>query len=164
MIDYRAIFAVNNRFMLFKSNKTKMDKMRYKRRGVSTFIATLLLMVLSVSAGVVIYSYTMGYLGGLGGTSTPGAMSLDTANCNGTNHVLTAYIRNIGKGSISLDNAYVDGTLVPSANFTSNPDPLPEEQVSTVTITYWAFTAPKTYEIKLVAKDNTQLSFNIKCK
>jgi hypothetical protein len=37
-----------------------------KLRAVSTFIATLLLMILSFSAGVVIYSYTMGYLRGLG--------------------------------------------------------------------------------------------------
>ena len=134
------------------------------QRGVSTFIATLLMMVLAVSAGVVIYSYTMGYLGGLGGTSTPGAMSLDTASCDGATHVLTAYVRNTGKGSIAFDKAYVDGKLVPAANFTTSPDPLTEGEVSTITITYWAFTAPKTYEIKLVAKDNTQLSFTVKCK
>jgi len=135
-----------------------------KDRGISTFIAVLLLMVLAVSAGVVIYAYTMGYLGGLGGTQTPGAMSLDTATCNGTTHVLTAYVRNIGKGSIDFDKAYVDGVLVPANNFTASPDPLPEGEVATVTITYWSFTTAKTYEIKLVAKDNTQLSFSVKCK
>lgn len=134
------------------------------KRGISTFIAVLLMMVLAVSAGVVIYSYTMGYLGGLGGTQTPGAMSLDTATCDGSTHVMTAYIRNIGKGSISFDKAYVEGVLVPSGNFSASPDPLTEGGVSTVTITYWSFTAPKTYEIKLVAKDNTQLTFSVKCK
>lgn len=140
-----------------------MLKLRNKR-GISTFIAVLLMMVLAVSAGVVIYSYTMGYLGGLGGTQTPGAMSLDTATCDGSTHVMTAYIRNIGKGSISFDKAYVEGVLVPSGNFSASPDPLTEGGVSTVTITYWSFTAPKTYEIKLVAKDNTQLTFSVKCK
>jgi hypothetical protein len=135
-----------------------------ERRGISTFIAVLLMMVLAVSAGVVIYSYTMGFLGGLGGTQTPGAMSLDTAKCDGTTHVLTAYVRNIGKGSIDFDEAYVDGVQVPSDNFTASPDLLTEGSVSTVTITYWSFTAPNTYEIKLVAADNTQLAFNVKCE
>ncbi len=135
-----------------------------KRKGVSTFIAVLLLMALAIAAGVVIYSYTMGYLGGLGGTSLPGALSLDTANCDGATHVMTAYIRNIGKGSVSFDKAYVDGTQVPDANFTASPDPLPPEGVTTVTITYWTFSPPTTYEIKLVAKDNTQLTFNVKAR
>lgn len=134
------------------------------RKGVSTFIAVLMLMALAIAAGVVIYSYTMGYLGGMGGTSLPGALSLDTAKCDGTTHVMTAYVRNIGKGSISFDKVYVDGTLVPDGNFTRNPDPLPPEDVATITVTYWDFTAPTTYEIKLVAKDNTQLTFNVKAK
>ena len=134
-----------------------------KKRGVSTYIAVLLLMVLAVSAGVVLYSYTMGALGGLGGTQTPGAMSLDTAKVNGTTHIMTAYVRNIGKSSIAFDKAYVDGTIVPANNFTASPDPLTEGNVATITITYWSFTAPITYEIKLVAQDNTQLSFNVKC-
>ena len=134
------------------------------KRGVSTFIAVLLLMSLAVAAGVVIYSYTMGYLGGMGGTSLPGALSLDTAKCDGTTDILTAYVRNIGKGSISFDKAYVDGDLVPAANFTVDVDPLPSEQVATITITYTAFQAPTTYEIKLVAKDNTQLTFNVKAQ
>lgn len=135
-----------------------------ERRGISTFIAVLLMMVLAVSAGVVIYSYTMGYLGGLGSTQTPGAMSLDTATCSETTHNMTAYIRNVGKGSIDFDKAYVDGVLVESDNFSADPNPLPEGEVSTVTITDSSFTAPKTYEIKLVATDNTQLTFLVKCK
>ena len=135
-----------------------------ERKGISTFIAVLLMMVLAVSAGVVIYSYTMGFLGGLGSTQIPGAMSLDTATCSETTHVMTAYIRNIGKGSIDFDKAYVDGALVPANNFSASPDPLTEGLVSTVTITYWSFTAPNTYEIKLVATDNTQLAFTVKCE
>jgi len=135
-----------------------------RRKGVSTFIAVLLLMALAVAAGVVIYAYTMGYLGGLGGTSLPGAISLDTANCDGTTHTLTAYIRNIGKGSISIDRVYVDGGLVPTGNVTQSPDPLPEEQVASLTVVYWSFTAPTSYEVKMVAKDNTQLTFTVKCK
>ena len=51
-----------------------------KRKGISTFIATLLLMVLAISAGVVIYAYTMGYLGSFGGPTTMGAIAIDTSS------------------------------------------------------------------------------------
>lgn len=131
-----------------------------KSRGVSTFIAVLLLMALAVAAGVVIYSYTMGYLGGMGGSSLPGTLSLDTATCLESTGTMTAYVRNIGKGSISFDAAYVDGV---NATFTATPDPVQPEEVTIVTVTD-SFTAPTTYEIKLVGKDNTQLTFNVKCK
>jgi hypothetical protein len=73
---------------------------------------------------------------------------------------MTAYVRNIGKGSISFDAAYVDGV---NATFTATPDPVQPEEVAIVTVTY-PFTAPTTYEIKLVGKDNTQLTFNVKTK
>ena len=131
-----------------------------KKRGVSTFIAVLLLMALAVAAGVVIYSYTMGYLGGMGGSSLPGTLSLDTAVCLESTGNMTAYVRNIGKGSVSFDSAYVDGV---NSTFTVSPDPLQPEEVATVVVTY-AFTSPTTYEIRLVGKDNTQLTFNVKAK
>jgi len=135
-----------------------------KRRGVSTFIAVLLLMALAVAAGVVIYSYTMGYLGGLGGTQLPGALSLDTQSCVESTHTMTAYIRNIGKSSFEVDSAYVDGVVIDPVNVTQSPSPLTEESVAQIDIVYWSFSAPKSYEIKIVGKDNTQLTFNVKCK
>ena len=133
------------------------------KSGVSTFIAVLLLMALAVAAGVVIYSYTMGYLGGLGGGSTIGTMSLDTVVANATTNTITAYVRNIGRSSIDFDTAYVDGFQIPSANFSASPDPLPVEQVSTVTIGV-NMNGGSTYGIKLIGTDNTQLTFSVKAK
>jgi len=138
-------------------------EVRVKRRGVSTFIAVLLLMALAVAAGVVIYSYTMGYLGGLGGTQLPGALSLDTATCLESTHTMTAYVRNIGKGSFSVDSTYVDGMLVPTGNVTQSPVLLGEGDVAQLDVVYWSFTAPTSYEVKIIGKDNTQLTFNVKC-
>jgi hypothetical protein len=128
-----------------------------ERRGISTFIATLLLMVLAVSAGVVIYAYTMGYLGGFGGADMLGAMSLDEASITGT--AVTAHVRNIGKTSIEITSAYIDGT--PATSVSSNPATIGEGAVGTVTIG-GTFATGTTYQIKLIAKDNTQLSFTIK--
>ena len=53
---------------------------------------------------------------------------------------------------------------VPNNNFTATPSTITEGQVAEIQIHWSAFAAPKTYEIKLVAEDNTQLSFTVKCK
>ena len=140
-----------------------MNKLK-EQRGISTFIAVLLLMVLAVSAGVVLYAYTMGYLGNLGGTQTPGAMSVDTATLDATTDTMMAYIRNMGTSSISIDNVYVAGVQIPSGNITVSPDPIVEGSVSSVTVTLSPKTAGRTYEIKLIAKDNTMLVFNVKAE
>ena len=140
-----------------------MNKLK-EQRGISTFIAVLLLMVLAVSAGVVLYAYTMGYLGNLGGTQTPGAMSVDTATLDATTDTMMAYIRNMGTSSIAIDNVYVAGVQIPSGNITVSPDPIVEGSVSSVTVTLSPKTAGRTYEIKLIAKDNTMLVFNVKAE
>ena len=151
------------------------------REGISTFIATLLLMVLAVSAGVVIYAYTMGYMGGFGGTDTLGAMSLDegtmwsnsdieSTSANDRDNV-TAYIRNIGKSTVELDTVYVDGKECTIQGVVS----IQEGQVEKVVIftendgeeppdylNDWK--SGMSYDIKIIAKDNTQITFSLKCK
>jgi len=142
-----------------------------KGRGISTFIATLLLMVLAVAAGAIIYAYTMGYLGGLGSSKTPGTLSLDYAKATYNsktmgsetkyNVTITAYVRNIGKGNVTLDKAYVDDE---KWNFTSVT--ITEGDVVKVEIIPPKLLSDnpsgKTYEIKLVATDGTNLVFTVK--
>lgn len=135
--------------------------MMTKSRGISTFIATLLLMVLAVSAGVVIYAYTMGYLGGYGGTDTLGAMSLDQATMDSDTGEASVHIRNIGKSTIVIDTVYVEGI---DCEFSAE-DPLNEGEVIEIIIdepSADAWDSGKTHDIKIIAEDNTQLSFTIK--
>lgn len=163
-----------------------------KSKGISTFIATLLLMVLAVSAGVVIYAYTMGYLGGFGGTEQMGSMSIDSQTATdgtGGSGIITAYVRNTGKTTIEFDIIYVEGVQytyetgdtdgVPSTGgeFAVSVDgtaqqTLDEGDIAKVVIEDKdidetstggdIFVAGKTYEVKIVAADNTQVSFSVK--
>lgn len=126
-------------------------------RGISTFIAVLLLMILAVSGGVIIYAYTMGYLGGLGGSSTTGTLSLDTASCN-TTHI-TAYVRNIGSTSVNISTAYVN--KAPATLYQNQDVQIAVGTVGTVYIN-GTYTIGVTYQVKLVCDDNTQLSFSVK--
>ena len=132
------------------------------RKGISTFIATLLLMVLAVAAGIVIYAYTMGYLGGFGGTNTLGALSLDSASAGAGTGTCIAYIRNIGKTDVTVTTSYVNNQQTTlSAN-----TPIVQNAVVAVTINEGtgasAFVQGQTYTIKLICSDNTQISFDVK--
>jgi len=144
---------------------------KYEYRGISTFIATLLLMVLAVAAGAIIYAYTMGYLGGLGTTKTPGTLSLDSAIAyDGDEDNITAYVRNIGKRTVILEVAYVDGEKFTDLNKEDDEKTvtIPEGEVKEVFIDVTekadeiGWKAGKTFEVKLVATDGTHLTFNVK--
>jgi len=155
----KSIIYIRSRYTL---NARLIDMSgKYEYRGISTFIATLLLMVLAVAAGAIIYAYTMGYLGGLGSSKTPGTLSLDSAKAENNSGKLkiTAYVRNIGKGSVTIDKAYVDGTQIDL-----DPDVTIEEgDVKAITISdSITYEAGKTYEVKLVATDGTNLVFTVK--
>lgn len=138
-------------------------------------------MVLAVSAGVVIYAYTMGYLGGFGGTEQLGAMSVDEYSANTTNTgYISVFVRNIGKTTIDLNgdqgaSIYVDGVVVDgwgenrtAADGTSHAKSvsvIPEGEVQRVVIDpSQTLTAGTTYEVKVIAADNTQTSFSVKAK
>jgi hypothetical protein len=97
------------------------SKNRPRKKGISTFIATLLLIVLVVAAGVLIYAYTMGYLGGFSPKSgNPALQVQSTAEVGGTLHI---YAKNIGSGTVKLDpNAlYINDKPVSGSSFTTNP-------------------------------------------
>ena len=72
-----------------------------QRRGISTFIAALLLIVLAVAAGVMVYAYTMGYLGGTPPVLDTGILQVQSiAQFDSGLHI---YLKNIGKGTVKLD-------------------------------------------------------------
>ena len=64
-----------------------------RKKGISTFIATLLLIVLVVAAGVLIYSYTMGYLGGINAprAAPPSRSRASQRSSTATDHILSTY-------------------------------------------------------------------------
>lgn len=143
-----------------------------KRKGVSTYISVLLLIVVVIAGGILIYGYTMGWFGRLGGEGEMGTLSLDEVSADSTTNVITAYIRNVGGSSVTLDAIYVEGTLLPDANTTvtknlvtndlTTDTPIAQNEVVEVKITKWGLTAGTTYEVRIVGVDNTQLAFSVK--
>ena len=86
-------------------------KLLRAKRAFSPVIAALILMLLAVAAGVVVYSYVMGWMGGAtqNPTTTKGQLQYDSLANNAT-HILV-YVRNVGGRTLDLTNGavYVDG-------------------------------------------------------
>ncbi len=139
-----------------------------KRRGVSTYISVLLLIVVTIAGGVMIYGYTMGWFGRLGGEGEMGTLSVDEADASGSTNLITVYVRNLGSSSVTLDAVYVEGALIADADVTvdtvamTTATPIVEGAVAVVVIDAAALTAGTTYQVKLVGVDNTQLVFSVK--
>ena len=137
-----------------------------KDKAFSAVIASLILMLLAVAAGVVVYAYVMGWIGGATGQQAGkyGELSLDTATANSTSKVITTYVRNIGGISATPDKAYVNDNN--ATNVTSSPATIDPNAVATVTInaTTPGLTKNITYEVKIICSDGTTVTFSVKAK
>jgi len=87
------------------------------KRAFSPVIAALILMLLAVAAGVVVYSYVMGWLGGA--TQNPGGqkgeLQFDSIHATASDDVIKIYVRNVGGKDVLLEAIYVEGTKFDNA-------------------------------------------------
>ncbi len=130
------------------------------RKGVSTYISVLLLIVVVISGGILIYGYTMGWFGRLGGEGNIESLSIDSVSADAGGNV-TAYIRNVGGSDVTLDAAYVDNTQAISVDQTTIAQGDVEKIVIEPSQTLAAGT---TYQVKVVCTDNTQIAFSVKAE
>jgi hypothetical protein len=140
-----------------------------ERKGVSTYISVLLLIVVVIAGGMMIYGYTMGWFGRLGGEGEMGTLSFDEASADGSANTITIYVRNVGSSSVTIDAVYIEGVSLTGANVTVNTvalttsaTPITEGAVATVVLTKGGLDSGSTYEVRLVGVDNTQLVFSVK--
>ncbi len=135
-----------------------------EKRAFSPVIASLILMLLAVAAGVVVYSYTMGWIGGATGApgGTPGEMQFDSIKIDSSDSTITMYVRNTGSKDLTIDYIYIDGTgyIETHANVTCTPSLAVNTVQSIVVDTTGtvSFTADYTYEIKVICTDGTTVS------
>jgi len=132
-----------------------------KRKGVSTYISVLLLIVVVIAGGILIYGYTMGWFGRLGGEGDLGTLSVDTVTADAVANNITVYLRNIGSKDVTIDVAYVDDVLANWVNQTTITQGSVEKIVVNSTV---PLTVGNTYQVKIIAKDNTQIAFSVKAE
>jgi len=142
----------------------KLKKLLRAKRAFSAVIASLILMLLAVAAGVVVYGYVMGWLGGATTTTggTQGKLQIDSMHANTT--LLRIYVRNTGGKDLLLSKIYVDG--VQKANATAIADAGVSITVQSVKYLQVSHTmvAGYSYEVKVTCKDGTTISQSVEAK
>jgi len=83
------------------------------RRAVDPIIATLLLIAIAVASGIIVYVYVNSLAGGLtggGGAQVADQVSMDAYNY-GTLAAPVVTIRDVGSGTVSINNIFFDGQI-----------------------------------------------------
>jgi FlaG/FlaF family flagellin (archaellin) len=140
-----------------------LKKVFGSKRAFSAVIASLILMLLAVAAGVVVYAYVMGWIGSA--TSNPkqtGHLTIDSIYANASSGTIKIYVRNVGGSNLLLSKIYVEGNDV--ANDTSAiPDSgvsLPVQGVAFLNISYPSMIVNRFYPVQVTCKDGTTVSLS----
>ncbi|MGC9208605.1 MAG: archaellin/type IV pilin N-terminal domain-containing protein [Nitrososphaeria archaeon] len=95
-----------------------------KRKAISPIIATLILIVITVVAGILLYSFVSGYISSLTSTSSSSVPNVKiTAVSYNSSNIITLYVQNFGTSPVTfVNNSYVyssDGTYVGTYSLSS---------------------------------------------
>ena len=140
----------------------KMKRLFGSKKAFSAIIASLILMLLAVAAGVVVYAYVMGWIGGA--TTNPrqaGHLSFDSTYANSAASKIQLAIRDVGGTTLVLDQVYVNGN-----NATGSCTPVPStitlvpQAVVALNVTY-TMTSGVFYNIQVTCKDGTMVSQSV---
>jgi hypothetical protein len=143
-----------------------LKKMLRSKRAFSAIIASLILMLLAVAAGVVVYAYVMGWIGGA--TTNPrqtGHLSFDTVYASANASKIVLAIRNVGGTTLTLDQVYVNGNNVTGSctPALSNLTTLAPQGVVSINVTY-TMTSSVFYNVQVSCKDGTLISQSVQAQ
>jgi len=143
------------------------EKTLRSRKAISPILATLLLVVIAVSAIVITYAWVTTFLTG----TTGGAgvlLNKDNVSWNSTAGTITIYVRNTGTSDAVIDAVYVGTTsanLVEQTSVSYNPTSqiaYADGGTVAITVTYGTWTADTTHYFKVAPKTGAPLEFNAK--
>jgi hypothetical protein len=144
----------------------RLHKIVKNRKAFSAIIASLILMLLAVAAGVVVYAYVMGWIGGVQqNTTSTGVLSIDSVTGNATGSQIKLYVRNSGGVDLVLDKVYIAGTSVANDTaLTTSSSKLLVQGTSYLQFSGQTLQANKAYEIKVVCVDGTTVTGSVQAK
>ena len=140
-----------------------LRRMFRAKRAFSAVIASLILMLLAVAAGVVVYAYVMGWIGGT--TQNPqrtGQMQFDSIYATAGTGKIKMYVRNVGGADLNLSKIYVGG--VDTANNTSFDGYSLAVQAVAYLEANCTMTKNYFYEVAVTCKDGTSVSQSVQAK
>lgn len=134
-------------------------KLVKNKKGLSPIFAVLILIAITVIAGIVVYMYSSGYLATMfgGGTTGQEKVAIQAIECStGT---ATVYAKSVGGGTVTITDCIIKDAsgntksvikLGASVELPSNGD------MKDFTITDAALTSGETFTITLVSKSGNQ--------
>lgn len=148
-----------------------LKKMLGSNRAFSAIIASLILMLLAVAAGVVVYAYVMGWVGGA--TTNPrqtGHLSFDTTYASVSGSKINLAVRNVGGTNLVISNVYVQSVDL-SSNCTTNSITLNAtgytlnvQQVAYLVVNYTGMLTGYYYNVQVACKDGTLISQSVQAQ
>jgi FlaG/FlaF family flagellin (archaellin) len=142
----------------------EMKRVFRSKKAFSAVIASLILMLLAVAAGVVVYAYVMGWIGGT--TQNPtrtGQMQFDSLSAKAATNNIQMYIRNVGGTNLTISKIYVEGFDAANQTAITTGTTLGVQNVDFVNVTY-TMTKNYFYEVAVVCKDGTTVSQSVQAK
>jgi len=134
----------------------KNRRMLTNRKAFSAVIASLILMLLAVAAGVVVYSYVMGWIGSATNNPTHnGQLSFDTIYANATAGTVKIYVRNVGGVGLMVSKIYINGIDMPNATAILPAGVALDVQGVTYLIVNYTMVANQYYTVQVTCKDGT---------
>jgi FlaG/FlaF family flagellin (archaellin) len=137
-----------------------MRKFVKSAEAVSPILAVLIMIIITVAAGLVTFAWAMGYLGF---TTSKAAKSIQIQSVANSGPNLLVYVQNVGDGVVELDDTgagvvYVDGVLKPC---TVDPadGKLGEGRTATLTIAGEAVPLGETATVKVTAMSGGNVIF-----
>ncbi len=142
----------------------RIKKLMRNKKAFSAIIASLILMLLAVAAGVVVYAYVMGWIGGAQQTSTPGTGRLQMDSITATNSTakINLYVRNTGGGSLVLSSFYVQGVAVTPSN--TYKTALPVQGTVNLQFKMSTLNTGTYYTVQVVCTDGTTVSTSVEAR
>ena len=132
-------------------------------RGVSIVLVTLLIIIITVAATLLVYLWTIGIIGGLQGSG--GQQIKDQLIMQGydaeSDSVWTLHLRNTGSVELTVSAVYVDGKPVTFSGVTSYPRG--DEGSLLLNVSTLELDNGSTCLVKVVTSDGGVFPFSIVC-
>jgi archaeal type IV pilus assembly protein PilA len=157
---------------------------RERSSAISPIIATLLLILIAIAAGVVVYAYVLGFVGSNTNGSAPGTsqLSIDTSSGSSASNTVTAFFRNIGGSAAIITSVYVldttgtpvlGGSVIGTASSpvtgctitsttTTMPCSISPSATGSISLSSVTLTKGNTYQIKIDTQDGSSVSQSFK--
>jgi len=140
-------------------------RLRKNKRGISTILAALLLVVISIVSGVIVYAWATGLLGSLMGPppAVGETLTMDSYHWE-TDGDLVLYIRNAGEASVTIDKVYARGDMLSATAYMCTVDGettnnIGIDKVMKITITYTFVTGEN--EVKVVTLNGNVFTYKV---